>query len=508
MQLTIEDEERTDRYSVSQPFVSLDRSKSWTEEEERRRVFWNIFNLDRFCSVSMGWNTSLTSDDVHRRLPCDGVHWRKQNLVSTPYFGIWDKSAGKIGNPITFLPSHHFSPSQPPAMEEDVNSPQELGTQAAASPEGFSASTIDIMMSTVGAFAYCIEATESLSRVTTYFLQQKVNFKDPRDIGSWLTRFKELDLRLVHWKMLLPKKWKVHMDCRPATSGKMDPNLTLAHVTHNTSMILLHQPIAFPLSHWDFKSRLPSGCSAETCQTAAIEIAIITENYLIITPPNVPLAVQYSFCVYIAGRVLIAHWKYYSDQTPAPEFWSLVQSLDALSSRWTVSRQSALRSTASEDCDLAAKYANKLREIHDNCIRSKTYQINVLGYTRDIDHRSEKTPSRHITRRSAPPEVASLGYVQISSHERQLNSNLVPGIMANTYPQLNVDTDLASQEQLNDDEGGSRDATYPHLETALQTGNDLSAISQVLLNQQFMGMDRIISFDDGMFTTDIEGGGW
>jgi hypothetical protein len=51
--------------------------------------------------------------------------------------------------------------------------------------------------STIGAFAYCIEATESMSRVTTYFLQQKINLQDQNQVGSWLTRFKELDLRLV-----------------------------------------------------------------------------------------------------------------------------------------------------------------------------------------------------------------------------------------------------------------------------------------------------------------------
>lgn len=52
-------------------------------------------------------------------------------------------------------------------------------------------------MTTVGAFAYCIEATESLSRITTYFLQQKINLDDRQEVSQWLTRFKELDLRLV-----------------------------------------------------------------------------------------------------------------------------------------------------------------------------------------------------------------------------------------------------------------------------------------------------------------------
>ena len=52
-------------------------------------------------------------------------------------------------------------------------------------------------MSYVGAFAYYIESLESLSRITTYFLQQEVDFGDRHQLTAWLTRFKELDLRLV-----------------------------------------------------------------------------------------------------------------------------------------------------------------------------------------------------------------------------------------------------------------------------------------------------------------------
>jgi hypothetical protein len=52
-------------------------------------------------------------------------------------------------------------------------------------------------LSNIGAFAYYVESIESLSRVNTYFLQQEVNFSDRQEVLSWLTRFKELDLRLV-----------------------------------------------------------------------------------------------------------------------------------------------------------------------------------------------------------------------------------------------------------------------------------------------------------------------
>ncbi|KAM0214427.1 hypothetical protein ACHAPQ_007353 [Fusarium lateritium] len=186
LQLSVEMDDRQ-QGPLLKPLTSLPPSKNWTQDEERRRVFWNIFNLDRLCSVMTGWNTSLTSDDVRRRLPADGGLWHKEETVLTPYFGIWDRSAAKMGNSIVFLPAHYPSP------EQATEPPPETPSTNTTAPKGND--TVD--MTTVGAFAYCIEATESLSRVTTYFLQQRINFRDRQEVGNWLTRFKELDLRLV-----------------------------------------------------------------------------------------------------------------------------------------------------------------------------------------------------------------------------------------------------------------------------------------------------------------------
>jgi hypothetical protein len=55
----------------------------------------------------------------------------------------------------------------------------------------------------VGAFAYRIEATESLCQVTTFFLQQPVDFANRQEVSGWLMRFKELDLRLVQCVLFL-----------------------------------------------------------------------------------------------------------------------------------------------------------------------------------------------------------------------------------------------------------------------------------------------------------------
>jgi len=496
LQLTVECEE-ADRSSFSQPYISLHPSRGWTEAEERRRVFWCVFNLDRFCSVSTAWNTSLTSDDVNRRLPCDGIAWRKEDPGSTPYFGIWDKSAGRIGNPIAFLPSHSIAATT--TVDEGGMTPSEATT----SP-GAAASSID--MSTVGAFAYRIEATESLSRVTSYFLQQKVNIKDHKDLSCWLTRFKELDVRLVHWKMLLPKKWKVNI---AQQSSRMDPNLTLAHVTHNASMILLHQPIAFPPLDWTFRTRLPSFCSLDTCRAAATEISTITNHYLKIADQAGPLSNEFAFCVYLAARVLLLYWRYCSTNALSSEFWELIQSLETMAKRWAGPHQLGPQQ------NLASKYQFNLVDLHNRCIQDQSFSINPSAYTTEVKHSkaavqpqsgSPRLQSQDVRHSSQETGVESFsnGYTNGPAQMPQLTvapgGNLMhesdaqfiqPNVPANVYFNGAM-TNLATGQT------GQRSGSVG--------SGDLGIISQMLLDAEFVDMDRVISFDDGIFGTEQEGG--
>jgi hypothetical protein len=161
LQLSVEDADQAPsaEYLIKR-MAFLAPCKSWIEREERRRVFWNVFLMDRFCSIATGWNYSLTSADVKRRLPCEGGLWEEGRELHnpTPYFGVTDKSL-----------SSTLSSSRP-----------ELEDQAS-----------------LGGFAFCIEASESLSLVTTFFLRHAVNVSNVHDVQMWLMRFKELDLRLV-----------------------------------------------------------------------------------------------------------------------------------------------------------------------------------------------------------------------------------------------------------------------------------------------------------------------
>ncbi|KAK2808450.1 hypothetical protein FQN50_004658 [Emmonsiellopsis sp. PD_5] len=560
LQLTVEADEH-ERQPLLKPLSSLSQTRNWTEAEERRRVFWVIFLLDRFCSVTTGWNTSLTSDDVRRRLPSDGGLWAQEEPVTTPYFGIWDKSAAKIGNSIAYIPAHYPSPDHLLDNAPDTrHRPSNIPSSGGPGAEG-----VDI--STIGAFAYCIEATESLSQVTTFFLQQRVNFQDRQEVGSWLTRFKELDLRLVHWKMFLPQKWKDSNISREPALINMDPNLTLAHITHNTSMILLHQRIAYPPPDWSEIVKLPSFCSAETCQLAAVETSDISKKYLKYTPPEGIVPSQFTFCVFVSARVLLVHWRFY-DAKLLPAFWILVDCLQEMSARWhgALSQQDI----PSQRTDQAMKYCQQLRDLYKKCTDDPGFRLDVLGYSSEIglsdssstdtvkDDRMNREPAQsqndtqtypHNSRPEAAPispgsqsspslsSLPATGSASITAHPPTLplgNGTHHPNKLNSGISTLQHKTSSISPPQ-------ARDLAYPRLSTTTQfppryqhqppdlptnKEDELSLISHVLLGQQFLEMDRVISFDDTTFVLDdmsvtingaagagagtgtVEGGGW
>ncbi|KAI1067849.1 hypothetical protein LB507_010537 [Fusarium sp. FIESC RH6] len=428
LQLSVESDDR-EQGLLLKPLTSLPPSQNWTQDEERRRVFWSIFILDRLCSIMTGWNVSLTSNDVRRRLPADGGLWHKEETVLTPYFGIWDRSAAKMGNSIVFLPAHYPSPEQqvtePPAETPSTNTTTTKKND-------------NVDMTTVGAFAYCIEATESLSRVIMYFLQQKVNLKDRGEVGNWLTRFKELDLRLVHWKMFLPQKWKD----------------------------------TYPAPQWTSIVRMPSAHSAETCQVAAAETATITQKYLKYTPETSPVNSQFAFCVFVSARALLVHWRYYKT-TLASEFWVLVESLDDFAKRWA---GPVFKSKG--ESSLAAKYSSQLRALFQRCMDNPDYSPDDSFITHLPDHTPQGTDT---FRQNDQIEISTIsGTVQTSFDMRPPNSGLPfdPTQTNSFLPQISPTN--AGLEQNSPDE--------------------LSAISTVLMDQDFMQLDRVISFDDMMFT--------
>jgi hypothetical protein len=133
----------------------------------------------------------------------------------------------------------------------------------------------------------------------------------------------------------------------------LDPNLVLAHIAHNTAVVLLHQGLAYPPAEWQsLPVRLPSASSAETCQVAADEVATIAEQFL--GHSHILISPQFSFCLFVCGKMLLTHAAYYQS-TLTSSFDSIISSLEEISRRWNGDQPPAR-------ANLASKFCSRLRK--------------------------------------------------------------------------------------------------------------------------------------------------
>lgn len=171
------------------------------------------------------------------------------------------------------------------------------------------------------------------------------------------------------------------------SDGVMDPNLTLAHITHNTAVILLHQAIAYPPPHWNNCSiKLPSTSSAETCLEAASEIATIGQQFLSLSP--IFTNPQFSFCLFIAGRMLLAHARYNQVIVPSA-LDTLIVSLLEISQRWT-GRNETIGSIGD---NLASTFAKRLSDAQNDSSAARRPSLDIRQ-TAYWDESKEQPPAQ------------------------------------------------------------------------------------------------------------------
>lgn len=431
--------------------------------------------------------------------------------------------------------------------EEDPVADQVQGTSPSSSNTLIDASKL-------GAFAYCIEATESLSQVTTFFLQQRIRWQDKEQAVNWLTRFKELDLRLVHWKLFLPPRWK-DSNISPVTEVvDMDPNLTLAHITHNTSMILLHHPIAYPPKEWNNYVALPKECSAQTCELAAVETTNIVHKFL--THRVVFVNVQFAFCCFVAAKALL----FESQATNKPikhEFCMLIRSLWEISARWRA--DSSSNDGRRHVSNQAGIYSRHLEYLLEACQRDTRFRFNLYDHscqeqdtvssTSPAGTASTPTPSQpggtpaslnppHVTGSIHPPppplnispntpNLANILYTNTTATTgpptpttyHQPPSTVMPPPHTRTpsfdhpkrsaiYPSSTSLIHPQQQQQLRPQNPNPTSTPTPNGTAVTVQDESLLSLSDALMDSQFLGMDRVITFEDANFFLPGDGFRW
>lgn len=318
----------------------------------------------------------------------------------------------------------------------------------------------------------------------------------------------------------------------------MDPNLTLAHITHNTSMIMLHHPIAFPPPAWNNYVALPRDCSAQTCELAAIETSNIVEKFLTHTP--IPfVSAQFAFCAYIAAKSLL----FDHQATGRPlrmEFQNLLKTLWEMSERWKQTRDTLGPSTSQ-----AERYGNHLRSLLEACQRSLQFSFDLYdhscnppGTEQYVSPAAIATPQQqpHTFPHKRPSVTSHVRNNSFTSTQSALSPRRLPSTTINygttigsplahsqqhsfpnpvasslppPYPTPHAGNGYMNQNQLmyganpNSTSGAGADSSQRQAVHGAQNQSvqdqSLLTLSDTFMDSQFLDMDRVITFEDANF---------
>ncbi|KAJ4322062.1 hypothetical protein N0V84_004999 [Fusarium piperis] len=295
-------------------------NSSWRSRESTRRLFWVLFLLEQFAALMSGARSSFDPGMIRRLLPCDGQLWLENRQAQTREF-IQANVAAQV----------HITPDP-----------------------------------SIGGLAYLIEATEILTMVNSFArttTEAKTPLQDPR---GFLREFLNLDLVLANWKSRLPARYQ---HASPDKNGYIDHNMTLAHLTHNTSGILLYQaPREFcrpqpPVGSTSQDSSGQASLMAHVAlvKQAAKEIAKICTRFLL--HRRYLVSGQFTFCQFIAARALLAYSSWLMEPVD-DDFETILTSLAESSKRWNGSQQndsSELHQQPPRATDFAAQLLSRLK---------------------------------------------------------------------------------------------------------------------------------------------------
>ncbi|KAB8221130.1 fungal-specific transcription factor domain-containing protein [Aspergillus novoparasiticus] len=241
-------------------------SIDWVEKEERRRVFWTTFCIDKFATIGTGWPVGINETEAMTNLPAS-------------------EEAFITGKP------------EPTAPLSDVVDGEGLST---LSP---SASI---------AFVSCI-----FGRITSHLHLPQSEDDDNYSTGGFWQRHRFCDEILLHFALSMPNHLRL-------SNGMSDPNIIFCNIALHTAVICLHQAAIFK-AEWNNITEYPIVESRLRCSAAAHQTLEIIK---LVGPINMRNVNPFmSFCLYVAARVYIQHLKVHPEDTEAHSAFQFFRSV-------------------------------------------------------------------------------------------------------------------------------------------------------------------------------------
>lgn len=137
----------------------LPEPKTFIEDESRRRLFWMVYLLDRYATISTAFDFALDDKEIDRKLPCRDDLFARNQAVETRWFPTVERT------------------------DYTMNKPENLGS-----------------------FSYYIEIIGILSQIHR-FLKKPVDIGALSDVEQWQNDYRSLDQKLNAWKFSLPSEY-------------------------------------------------------------------------------------------------------------------------------------------------------------------------------------------------------------------------------------------------------------------------------------------------------------
>jgi len=166
----------------------LPEPKSFIEDESRRRLFWMVYLLDRYATISTAFEFALDDKEIDRKLPCRDDLFSRNQPVETRWFPTVERA------------------------DYSMNKPENLGS-----------------------FSYYIEIIGILSQIHR-FLKKPVDIGALSDVEEWQQGYRQLDSKLNSWKFSLPSEYgNMSRVFNPSGGNKIVNCIwVMLHITYHT----------------------------------------------------------------------------------------------------------------------------------------------------------------------------------------------------------------------------------------------------------------------------------
>ncbi|RDW57633.1 hypothetical protein BP6252_13715 [Coleophoma cylindrospora] len=274
---------KQDVKGTAQAFT-LQQPQSWIEDEERRRLLWIVYAMDRYATAGTTGSFVLDESLVDTQLPCRYDLFSRNEPVETRWF--------RRDRPFE--------------------------------------RTVDVT-ETLGSFSHHCEVMRILTQVHD-FMRTPLDVRSVPKVDQWKQTYTDLDSYLAKWAYSLPGEFsQISQFCHSDTKSKIS-NWIILHAAFVITSIRLHSPAAFPPLHSELFQ--PSYSAMQKCLAAVTSLKelvmdVIDTNMLDLLGP------VFADAMWIAARLLIVHASIPEHRLNHDVFF-FIAALDQMSQYWPV----------------------------------------------------------------------------------------------------------------------------------------------------------------------------